>query len=92
MVEVRDALTGAPAAQGATGSIQHREYIAALQPIVSAEPLLLLTSRGGPGQYSVMVQKSGYRDWVRRRVYVAAGSCGAKTVRLRADLQRSPTN
>lgn len=92
-IEVRDALTRAPAAQGATGRIQDGEYIVPLQPIISAEPLLLLASRGGPGRYDVMVRKSGYQDWVRRRVYVAQGPCGVKqTVKLRAYLQRASTN
>lgn len=86
-VAVRDAITGAPAAQGATGHIQSRDYTALLWPADPTDPLWLVAAPGDPGFYSVFIQKPGYSDWSRSRVWVPGGACGTQSVDVRADLQ-----
>lgn len=89
IVEVRDAATGLPAAQGAMGTIRSGTYVGTLLPATSTEPLEL-HAPGGPGMYDVTVQKTGYRDWTRNDVRVTGGRCGVeKSVVLRANLERT---
>ncbi len=86
LVEVRDGATRLPAAQGATGWIQNGAYTAPLAPATPSE-LLVLAATGGPGTYAVVVQKAGYRTWVKDGVYVRGSKCGVdKPATLRADL------
>lgn len=89
VVEVRDAATGAPAAVGATGSIRSGSFVSELTLPWPNEDLELYSS-GGPGIYDVIVQKPGYRDWIRNDVRVTGGRCGVeKSVVLRANLERT---
>lgn len=86
-VEVRDAVTGAPAALGATGSIRDGDVVHELQMLDPSEALYL-TTYGGAGMYDVLIQKEGYRDWTRPRVQVRDRGCGQlETVRLEAQLE-----
>ena len=92
VVEVRDAATGEPAAVGASGIIRKGNRETPLFVPGPNEHLRLFSNGGpdnGPGLYDVFVQKSGYLDWRRDGVYVAAGNCGIeRTVEVRADLVR----
>ncbi len=86
-VEVRDAVTGAHIARGATGTIQYGDSIAPLK-LPNAESELYLVALGGPGIYDVRIQKDGYQDWEKRRVMVTYLGCGQpRTVFLNAELK-----
>ena len=90
-IEVRDSITGEPAADSATGRITRGTQAFDLQLTGwTAEHVgLWLTSRGsGPGTYQVEVSKPGYRTWQQSGVVVTEGDCGMNTVRLQARLQR----
>lgn len=93
-VEVRDAKSGQPAAQGALGIAREGSYVDTLQIVgwtshPSAETALVL---GGveerPGLYSVRVEKVGYQPWERSGVRAEKGVCGVVTARLQAQLER----
>lgn len=89
-VEVRDASTGAHIARGATGTIQDGDFVS---PLMLPEPSseLYLVAAGGSGIYDVRIQKEGYQDWEKRRVFVTDAGCGQpRTVFLNAELM--PTN
>ena len=89
LVEVRDATTGQPAAQGASGWITSGSYTSPLMPAAADEPLVL-ASEGGAGTYDVAVQKAGYSTWTRNGVLVRGGRCGVqRSVVLGAALQPS---
>lgn len=88
-VEVRDATTQAPAAAGTTLTIRSGDYVASVFGGGPAEQLRL-SADGGPGTYTVRVEKAGYHDWIRNGVYVRGGVCGVvREVLLRADIERS---
>ena len=83
-VEVRDSVTGTPAATGATGFIRAGDYTALLQ-VSGAETL-----SGGerPGWFEVSIGKAGYRPWQTTGVRVTADDCGiVATAALEAWLQ-----
>lgn len=93
-VEVRDAQSGQPAAQGALGIAREGSYVDTLQIVgwtshPSAETALVV---GGveerPGLYSVRVEKVGYQPWERSGVRAEKGVCGVVTARLQAQLER----
>jgi hypothetical protein len=89
LVEVRDGLTGQPAAQGASGWIKKGNDTSPLYLAGSGDPLVL-ASDGGAGTYDVVVQKVSYTTWIRSGVFVAGGRCGVqRSVVLKADLQPS---
>jgi hypothetical protein len=94
-VEVRDAHSGQPAAQGAVGIAREGSYVDTLQIVgwtshPSAETALVL---GGvedrPGLYSMRVEKVGYQTWERSGVRAEKGVCGVITARLQAQLERA---
>lgn len=89
-VEVRDALSGEPAAQGAVGIAYDGAYADTLQLFPNVPPHLPLTLIGAverPGVYTVVVRKSGYRDWIRAGVEVRHDGCHVITVKLEARLE-----
>ena len=88
-VTVRDAVTGAPAAMGATGSIRDGDVVHELQ-MLEPSTGLHLSAYGRPGFYDVLIQKEGYQDWTRPRVQVKAQHRGCNrsmTVHLEARLE-----
>jgi hypothetical protein len=94
-VEVRDAATGQPAADGTTGIARDGNFVDTLSIMgwtsyPSAESALLV---GGaeerPGIYSVRVEKEGYQVWERTNLRAEKGPCGVITVRLEAHLMRA---
>lgn len=92
VVEVRDAMTGAPSAVGATGTLRSGESSWPLELPGVTEQLRLypVGPPGGPGLYDVLIQKPGYHNWARNRIEVRSGACGIeKEVTVHADLQRS---
>jgi hypothetical protein len=95
-VEVRDAVSGLPAAYDAVGIARDGDFSERLEIVgwtahpPSGETALVL---GGvderPGLYSVRIETAGYEPWERTGVRAEEGVCGVRTVRLRADLERA---
>jgi hypothetical protein len=89
VVEVRDAITGEPAAHDSVGVIQDGTYRETLQIEASVDPLSALRLVGAwerTGVYSVVIRKEGYRDWSTTAV-VEADTCHVHTVTLQAMLE-----
>jgi hypothetical protein len=53
-----------------------------------AATLVLSTSVGRPGTYSLVVRSPGYRDWTRNVTVVTMGACDGPAVTLTARLQK----
>jgi hypothetical protein len=85
VVDVRDAWTGAPAALGATGTIQEGSFTDRLH--ANNELVMQAAEVERPGTYNVRIQKAGYLDWTAQSVRVNEGRCHVETVRLSAHLQ-----
>jgi hypothetical protein len=88
IVEVRDAVTGEPAARGATGTAEHtgsRIYT----DLLSADDLQLYGnwSEEREGRYSVFIRKPGYRH-EDAQVTVDGDRCHVKTARIAIRLSR----
>ena len=87
VVEVRDAVSGGPAAVNSVGTLRSGAFIETIEPLGE---LTLISERAGVGTYRVEVRKAGYRDWVADdvRVRETGGACSAiQTVTLRATLE-----
>lgn len=88
-VEVRDARTGAPAAQGARGIIREGTYSDSLR--AATETLLFAQNTcERPGTYDVTVEKAGYLAWTERGVQVAADACHVCSRTITARLEPAP--
>lgn len=94
-VEVRDSLTGEPAACGATLLLQDRKFSEIIEPNSrdcstspwdSAEWLQGAFER--VGVYNVIVRKPGYVDWLESGVVVTKDRCHVRTRKLEAMLTR----
>ena len=88
-VLVRDSVTGAPAADGALGTLDFSgEEIPLVLTGMDIHGVPLVLSGGSqPGRYSVRIEKSGYESWVRPILRVESNNCGLLTERLEARLQ-----
>lgn len=86
-VEVRDAVSGAPAAAGARLTIREGDYVETMDGPAVPELVLLFGAGERAGSYTVTVQKAGYQEWTRRNVIVRDGGCHVLSVRLEARLQ-----
>lgn len=88
IVEVRDSITGSNAAEGALLIVRDGEYVDSVRGGPN-EPPALTAAFERPGTYEVVVQKNGYREWVRQGVRVRrTGGCDKlESVRLTALLQ-----
>lgn len=82
VLEVRDSLTGAPAASGALAIAQ----AAAFADTLRGTDLFLSGALERPGRYDVTVTKSGYRPWAAANVQVTQGLCHVETVTVQARL------
>jgi hypothetical protein len=88
-LEIRDAVTGAPAADGATATARDGAYTETLEPVPGPETNLVRIGAGErPGTYDVTVTKPGFVTW-ERRVTVTADECHVHPVLL--DVRLSPT-
>jgi hypothetical protein len=93
VVEVRDAITSAPAAAGAVGVIKDGSYTDTLRvthftgaPASDQTAVGLSGGYGRPGTYDVTLTKPGYQAWSQTGVNVPSGPCGPLTARLEAFL------
>jgi hypothetical protein len=92
-VAVRDVITGLPAATDVLALAQDHSFIDTLRTLPFGSPDSALTLYGvyeRAGVYSVMVKKTGYRDWIRTNVVVDKDECHVITVQLDARLERVP--
>jgi len=96
-VLVFDAETGAPAAQGSTGTLRDGDYTERMRENrfeyarpedPGSLPATALTGADGRrGTYTVRIEKPGYEPWERRSVRSTSDACGVTTTQLRADLR-----
>jgi hypothetical protein len=91
VVNVRDALTGQPAAYQARLIMSSDTRVDTITDLVSAAESLVATevwSHVGPGVYTVTVEKDGYLPWTTEGVRVQAtpNGCSVSTVHLDANL------
>lgn len=80
VAEVRDSLTSAPAATGATLLV--RSAAGGEATAGTGEELYLFWGQEQAGRFNVTVQKPGYVDWHRSEVRVARNRCHVETARL----------
>lgn len=89
-INIRDAATGQPAANGATVIARHNTYIDTLRGFPLADSLTVSGAYERPGIYTIVITKSGYIDWIRPDVVVNRDECHVITVQLDARLERVP--
>jgi hypothetical protein len=88
VVEIRDAVDGAPIAATASGSVTEGSFQDSLH--LYDAPLRRAGAYEREGTYTVRVLHPGYVPWERSRVRVRDTGCSVATVTLQADLQRAP--
>lgn len=91
-VFVKDSITGAPAASGATlvtvDQNGHVDSISFSPGRPDLDSMALPGAGEHPGTFVVTVRKPGYRDWVRSGVRVTADRCHVRQTTITALLQR----
>jgi hypothetical protein len=87
VVEVRDSVTGEPAADGARLIVRDGAYADTSDQLPFTEPLTLRAAGERGGRYDITVEKPDYREWTRTRVRVWEDGCHVIPVRLEARLQ-----
>ena len=88
-VEVVDAGSGAPIAEGARGVVREGAYVDSLRPQLTRVDGTLLTLaawNARAGTYRVEIVRDGYAAWHRDGVRVRRGDCGIETTHVRAAL------
>jgi hypothetical protein len=88
VVEVRDAVTGAPAAADARGIVRDGTYSDSLYLYEFRDdvPLSLAGADERPGTYTVTLEKPGYETWTVSAIRVNDSNCHVQTVFLTAEL------
>lgn len=84
VVEVFEAVTGAPILRDATLTLKDGEYVESNSDVFSGRFLAGAWERAGT--YEVTVEKSGFVAWRRTGVEVTADECHVITVNLKAEL------
>lgn len=87
-VDVRDAVTGNPAARGAVAIAADHSFVDTLRMWPGPDSLTVVGAFERPGVYAVIITKEGYRDWVRLNVVVGKDECHVITVRITALLEQ----
>ena len=87
-MEVRDDVTGAPAAQGAEAEVRDGDYVEQAENPGFNDPqaLHLLAAPERTGTYSVTVSKVGYESWDTAGLVVTANECHVNPVLLQVRL------
>lgn len=80
-VDILDSVTRAPAASGATVLIRGPFWDSLVVSDTSTVPTahVWFEDRVKRGTYSLLIQKSGYRDWTQTGLRVEANSCHTTT-------------
>jgi hypothetical protein len=93
-VEVRDSITGLPAAYGALGLVRRGAFIDTLRLLTSSpsdsSSTLMSSAPLEAGEYLVSVTKSGYTPWVVTSVVLQNDLCTINSIVLQARLQPLP--
>ncbi len=87
VVEVRDAVSGAPAADGARLIVRDGDYVETVDAPPTPSSTFLQAAGERVGRYDVTVQKPGYAEWTRTDVQVLRDGCHVTQIRLDAQLQ-----
>jgi len=96
LLEVREAGTGAPAANGAKGAVQDGAYVDSLRVVgwlgtPSPETELLMAAAfDRPGTYSITLEKAGYQTWIRAGIVVGTDDCGTQQAQFATQLVPIP--
>lgn len=93
VVQVSDAITGAPLGAGARGVISDGSYVDSLRPQnpdASGRAPALVAGAGRPGTYDVTVFHTGYQSWQATDVVVGTNGCGLAGRILHANLEPRP--
>jgi hypothetical protein len=96
-LDIRDSLSDKPAAYGTRVIVIRLGVVVDSAPSYFAsgpanEQVTLTAAHGLTGQFDVLVQKAGYRDWMRTGIVVRGDRCGSPiTVSLSVKLQRTST-
>jgi hypothetical protein len=88
-LHVRDSVTGAPAANGATGVVRDGDFEEALETS-GFDDLTMLGAGEREGVYFIQVTKTGYNMWTRSGVRVTDDGCHPVTVEVDVRLQPLP--
>jgi hypothetical protein len=90
VVEVRNAATDAPEAQNADGILVEGSYIDTMHVKTETKdgiPLALAGGMGRAGTYAILIEKTGFKTWMRAGVHVDDGTCGPETETLTARIE-----
>lgn len=89
MIEVRDAVTGLPAACGAEATAKSDAHTESLTTGVDCNTYTDWVHMSGvyhPGTYTLTITKQGYEPWILSGIEVIGGVCGVIPVRMLVDL------
>lgn len=89
MVEVRDAVTGLPAACGAEATAESDAHTETLTTGVDCNTFTDALHMSGvqhPGTYTLTIAKQGYQPWILGNIEVTGGVCGLIPVRMLVNL------
>jgi hypothetical protein len=92
-VAVRDSVSGASIAQGASGTITSGSYTEAMRPLQNDNdgiPLWIGGADERAGTYSLRITRPGYQTWTQSNVKVQEGPCHVFTTQLNARLVAAP--
>ena len=92
---VRDAETGEPIAEGATGTLTDGDFSETMRVAGWAgggdgRTLVLGGATERSGTYTVRIERPGYAGWEARNLRVGRGPCNVNTRQLDVRLQRLP--
>ena len=84
-VDVVDSGSGAPLADSATMTLRDGDYVESTT--LSSDGLTMAGAGERAGNYTVIVARPSYHNWVRTEIVVTADECHVIPVKLRAELQ-----
>lgn len=87
-VEIVDATTGAPLAEGSTLTVVDGTYVENVTDSWDGRSMVAAGER--PGTYTVRVERGGYQSWERSGVRISADECHVIPRSLEARLDASP--
>lgn len=89
VVEVRNAVSGAPEAKNARGRLIDGSYSDSMRVAsLNSEglPIALEGADERAGTYAVLIEKQGFESWSQSGIDASEGECGVKTEQLTAVL------